>query len=399
MYDFPKKDKKMTHVCIPQPTKQPTKHKMEAIENFQLNVICERYVDENRHGDSTARVIAPEMMREIVDAFHRQLKTILYIAHHGKLYSRDVSPRAPLYVRWIETDITPKFYENFVMTPIGKNGHLFFDCYQTLPPLVVILYPPTNKIIESGRSNPSRECAKAATLQNGAVFVCGGRIPDGPDEIDPVVSNTAVIYGSAGWSNPIQMSDGLFDHACTLLLDGRVLIVGGFKGVWEPSAQATNRCQMFDPSSGVFAPTSPMRFVRVVHTATTLPDGRVFVCGGFVTNSKGVLVGDAICEIYDPLTNNWEPAAPMIHQRMAHQACIIYDKPPLSDEDPAQYAQVDRPVVLVVGGRSSKDGKTYTTKCEAYDIENNQWYLVPRFDMDVELSRHAMCTVTLGLEL
>lgn len=362
-------------------------NKMDAMEDFQLNVICERYADENRDENNTAQVIAPEMMREIVDAYHRQLKTTLYLAHRGKLYYRDVSPRTPPQTAWIESDISPRFYENFVMAPIGKNGYLFFDGYQTLPSPVMILYKPTNKVIEGAISRPNHECAKAVTLQSGAVFQCGGRIIEDPDEENSRVSNTAFIYGSEGWSSPIQMSDGLFDHACTLLPDGRVLIVGGFKGTWHLSALPTNKCQAFDPSTGEFAHVAPMRFVRVVHTATTLPDGRVFVCGGFVKDSKGALIGDAICEIYDPLTNNWEPAAPMIHPRMAHQACIIYDRP-------ENHTQVDRPVVLVIGGRSSRDGTTYIRQCEAYDIENNVWYPAPRFNLNVDISRHAMCSIT-----
>ncbi|HKE21397.1 MAG TPA: hypothetical protein VKB88_03345 [Bryobacteraceae bacterium] len=87
-------------------------------------------------------------------------------------------------------------------------------------------------------------------------------------------------------------------HTATLLLDGRVLITGGFQvppcGVesYHPVASA----EIYDPSAGLFTPTGSMIAPRVNHVATLLPDGRVLVLGGGPPQSA---------EVYDPLTGTF----------------------------------------------------------------------------------------------
>jgi hypothetical protein len=68
-------------------------------------------------------------------------------------------------------------------------------------------------------------------------------------------------------------------HQAILLLDGRVLVVGG----------GGTSAEVYDPSTGTFSATGEMNILRAVDTATLLPDGRV-------------LVTDGPAEIYDPAT-------------------------------------------------------------------------------------------------
>ncbi|HXG24332.1 MAG TPA: kelch repeat-containing protein, partial [Chthonomonadales bacterium] len=76
---------------------------------------------------------------------------------------------------------------------------------------------------------------------------------------------------------PTSMSDGRMDHTATLLLNGRVLVVGG----WSSQIGATvASADLFDPATGAFTPVEPLPESRHEHTATLLPDGTVLIVGG-----------------------------------------------------------------------------------------------------------------------
>jgi hypothetical protein len=81
-------------------------------------------------------------------------------------------------------------------------------------------------------------------------------------------------------------------HTATKLPDGRVLIAGGFyvTTATDPQCQggtcvhltATTSVDLYDPLTGSFDSESGIELVhaRGLHTATRLPDGRIFVAGG-----------------------------------------------------------------------------------------------------------------------
>ena len=82
-------------------------------------------------------------------------------------------------------------------------------------------------------------------------------------------------------------------HTATLLPNGKVLIAGGEGGGFQALASA----ELYDPSTGTFAPTGSMITPRQGHSATLLADGRVLIVGGA---QPGTSVFTA--EIYDPST-------------------------------------------------------------------------------------------------
>ena len=80
------------------------------------------------------------------------------------------------------------------------------------------------------------------------------------------------------------------------LLDGRVLVTGGFSTV--TNFVATASCAVFDAAAnggvGAFSPlTTPMSSPRSNHTATLLSDGRVLVTGGQTADGSGHAVATA----------------------------------------------------------------------------------------------------------
>jgi hypothetical protein len=69
-------------------------------------------------------------------------------------------------------------------------------------------------------------------------------------------------------------------HTATLLPNGRVLIVGGFREVAFGGANLVlTTTGRYDPLTGALTPAGDMTTPRASHTATLLPDGRVLIAG------------------------------------------------------------------------------------------------------------------------
>ena len=188
---------------------------------------------------------------------------------------------------------------------------------------------PTPPGISQARSDHT-----ATLLLDGRVLIVGG-------EGDGAVLSSAEIYHlpSGTWSSGGVMSEARSSHTATLLEDGRVLVAGG-----ASSAET----EMYDPS-GRWSSAAGMLQVRSFHTATRLPDGCVLVTGGL--GPTGVL---STSEVYDPSTNVWSSAGAMIQARWRHTAV------PLEDGR-----------VLVAGGLSERS--LPMSDAEIYDPQTRGW--------------------------
>jgi len=103
----------------------------------------------------------------------------------------------------------------------------------------------------------------------------------------------------------------------TLLLDGRVLVVGGFGGPFAYPSSAIATAEVWDPQSGSFTAAGSMAQPRVGHTATLLLDGRVLIVGGLGPGSDGAAV-----EIWDPSTGEFMAAGRLRMGRTGHAAIL-----------------------------------------------------------------------------
>ena len=94
------------------------------------------------------------------------------------------------------------------------------------------------------------------------------------------------------------MVDGRQQHTATLLPDGRVFIAGGY---WSDGQnwRVLSATEMYDPATGDFSPVGSMGAAREGHGAPLLDDGRVLIVGGEdIGNSGGFAVTSAV--LYQP---------------------------------------------------------------------------------------------------
>ncbi len=101
-------------------------------------------------------------------------------------------------------------------------------------------------------------------------------------------------------------------HTQTSLLDGRILIIGGFVGATGTSqGTPTSAVEVFDPATGGITSAPSMNVARANHTAALLPDGRVVVAGG------------TTWQVFSPGVDTWSPSSSMLRTRSAHAAVLL----------------------------------------------------------------------------
>ncbi|HEY8698878.1 MAG TPA: kelch repeat-containing protein [Rhizomicrobium sp.] len=178
----------------------------------------------------------------------------------------------------------------------------------------------------SASSNAWTQAASKPALPNiyeaVAIMLDDGRIlVTGLCRKDCAGASNTELYDPArdSWSMPGQMKAGRYLHAAVKLSDGRVLILGGC--TTYHCVRGTTRVEVFDPRTDTFTQAAPMLVHRVCFTATLLADGRVLVAGGY--NTEGVLADN---ETYDPASDRWTKNAPMKSPHVGQVAVLLHDE-------------------------------------------------------------------------
>jgi len=119
-----------------------------------------------------------------------------------------------------------------------------------------------------------------------------------------------------------SMLEGRVHHTATLLPEGQVLVVGGYKCNYNFFTDCIlASAELYAPSTGTFASTGSMTTARTYHTATLLPNNKVLVTGGYLDGST---TSDS-AELYDSVTGAFTPTATMMTARFSHTATLLLD--------------------------------------------------------------------------
>lgn len=142
------------------------------------------------------------------------------------------------------------------------------------------LFNPFDGTWVSAPALPEAFYGHAATLlHDGSVLIVGGDVPRGPGAAG---SAHAAIYDPVGdtWTLTGSLSTPRIAHQATLLRDGRVLVTGGSK-VSLPTDSVFDSAEIYDPTTAAWTTVAPMTLARAGHAAVRLLDGRVLVVGGY----------------------------------------------------------------------------------------------------------------------
>lgn len=161
-------------------------------------------------------------------------------------------------------------------------------------------------------------------LMNGQALVVGGVDNshragvslDSTETWDPVASQ---------WRNAGNLTTSRAGATATLLVDGQVLVVGGWHGrqsPWGSDVSTTQSAELWSPATRTWRRTGDLAVGRYEHTATHLGDGRVLVAGG--THDKEPYA-TASAEVWDPTSRQWTRASDMTVERRKHMAVSLDD--------------------------------------------------------------------------
>jgi hypothetical protein len=190
------------------------------------------------------------------------------------------------------------------------------------------LYDPAMGTFTATGALPDlHEYWSATTLRDGRVLVTGGETRTAQGALIAQTSTEADVYDPAtGKFTPTGfMTLARSQSTATLLLDGRVLIVGGT----DPAKRVTS-AEVYDPDTGKFSLTGPtIEDIGYAgdYTSTLLLNGRVLIAGGNSTEPGAAAIS---AELYDPATGKFSATTPLLSRSYtavlrSHTATLLLD--------------------------------------------------------------------------
>lgn len=111
-----------------------------------------------------------------------------------------------------------------------------------------------------------------------------------------------------------------FEGVSVRLQDGRIMINGGSHTPSGGEATNTNEVIDLESSDPQWQLTASMNHIRIYHNSVLLPDGTVFIVGGFNKDCDCFIYSP---EIYDPVEDKWTEMAQQQISRGYHSAALL----------------------------------------------------------------------------
>lgn len=143
------------------------------------------------------------------------------------------------------------------------------------------------------------------------------------DEAPAAFAGNDTHFDEGRFERPTPIENGLARcmHTATALLDGRLLLVGGYHRRALQNGEITDaplsNVQIYDPAEETWYDAAPLQQARARHAALLLPDGRVLVLGGLYIRPT------ASAEIYTPWNNTWHDTTPLQLACFDHAASFV----------------------------------------------------------------------------
>jgi Tol biopolymer transport system component/N-acetylneuraminic acid mutarotase len=176
--------------------------------------------------------------------------------------------------------------------------------------------PATDTWTRTGDLLGFRSGHTATLLADGTVLVVGGS--GGAPAVEALATAERFDPATGSWSAAGHLAAPRGNHTATLLSSGAVLVAGGIG--CEAAAE------IYDPAANVWMSAGRLAVGRDGPTATLLPDGTVLVAGGYSCRPPGQ--GGpflASVERYDPAIGTWSDAGELAFPRGYHTATLLPD--------------------------------------------------------------------------
>ena len=160
----------------------------------------------------------------------------------------------------------------------------------------------------------------------------------------PSADPTAVVVAprAAAWTATGKMITPRLGHTATLLLDGRVLVLGG--GAAVEGATDETSVELYDPGTGTWASTGSM-----------VKPGADFSGGTLLADGRVLLASSNGAQLYDPDSGTWSATGNMLHPPSGFRATLLRDGR------------------VLVGDVDDPTADFSITGAEVYDPESGTW--------------------------
>ena len=195
----------------------------------------------------------------------------------------------------------------------------------------------------------------------GVVFYCGGRT------LGERVKSCRMYNPATGkWVKLQPMSEGRIDFTLHVLPSARyIMAVGGWSEGWS----LLSGCEQFDLVTQTWRPVRSLPSVRQ-HHAGVVCDDLLYVTGGEVGYDSSPT---ATVLMYEEVTDTWQYAPPMVHDRKGHSAGTIPGS------------------VVVCGGVTEADPFSSNfidvLSVEKFDTATRQWTIISHLHLGHSLTQ------------